>query len=78
MVFRVFIASKTGSTRFDKCLDSALLFILKLPLLLLIAMAMFLVSCCISIAEAISERDWPRETFRFVLYSGMCVLMCLY
>lgn len=31
----------------------------------------FLVSVYAAIAEAIAEKDWPRETFKFVLWFGV-------
>jgi hypothetical protein len=39
---------------------------------------LFCVACLISIAEAIGERDWPRDTFRFVLIFGCALSLAVF
>jgi Ca2+/Na+ antiporter len=44
----------------------------------LIAGCIFLVCVFISIAEVWYERDWPRETYRFVLYFGAITALAFF
>jgi hypothetical protein len=45
--------------------------------MLLASLAAFLISVVISIAEAGFERDWPRDTFKFVVIFGIILLIVL-
>jgi hypothetical protein len=40
----------------------------------ILALLLFLMCSAASIFEAIAERDWPRDTFRYVLMSGACLI----
>lgn len=41
---------------------------------LMIAFALFAISVLISLGEVYYERDWPRETFRYVVIFGAILL----
>ena len=47
-------------------------------MLLAVTFSIFLVACLFSMTEAICERDWPRETFKYVLMAAVAVIACLY
>lgn len=47
-------------------------------MLVLIAAAIFLFCVAVSIAEAIFERDWPRDTFRNVVIFGVLLLLAVF
>ena len=43
--------------------------------MVLVALALFCMSVVLSIGEAYFERDWPRDTFRYVLIFGVILLV---
>ena len=43
-----------------------------------IALALFFLACAVSMMESFYERDWPRDTFKFVLLTGMLLACCVH
>lgn len=43
--------------------------------MVLVALFAFALSVVISIAEAVIEKDWPRDTFKFVVIFGVALLL---
>lgn len=41
----------------------------------LLAVAGFAISVLIALGEAYYERDWPRDTFKFVVMFGLVLIM---
>jgi hypothetical protein len=49
-----------------------------MPILMLIVVALFVFTVVLAIAEAIVERDFPRDTFKFVLWTGGLLVLGFY
>jgi hypothetical protein len=49
---------------------------LAMPGLLMCSVALFTLCSAVSIAEAIVEKDWPRDTISFTALSFIGVLVC--
>ncbi len=46
--------------------------------MLMIALGMLAITILISVGEAYYERDWPRDTIKFVVMALALVVMCLH
>jgi hypothetical protein len=47
-------------------------------MILLISAVLFVLSVLVAATEAISERDWPRETGKYALIFGALTFYCLF
>jgi hypothetical protein len=47
------------------------------PVILLVAILCLAISVLFSLAQAIMERDWPRETFKYVVIFGIILGVAL-
>jgi hypothetical protein len=46
--------------------------------MILVVLGGLLISVLISIGEAVYERDWPRDTFKYVLLFGLILAAALH
>jgi hypothetical protein len=49
-----------------------------MPVVLISAIAFFALTVAFAIGEAACERDWPRETFKWVVIFGLILIGALH